>query len=824
MIPFFSWITVFIFLLSLAGIFSVFVLYPLAVWLLSIIRRTNEVDEKDLRLSVSILVVVRNAEAFIERKIVNTLSLHYPEGLLEALFFSDASEDKTDQLIQSYTGKRVRLFSSDEHQGKTASINEAAANCSGEIMVFTDADALLEQDAIEKLVVHFNDPIVGGVCGQRIISKDSTKLKDAQSRYIRFDSAIKMFENKSGSITSNDGKLYAIRRSLFQPLPEAVTDDFYMSMCVISQKYRFIFEPKAKALIRTPSRTSGHEVLRRRRIVSRSLRGIYYKRELLNPADYGFYAIGLFINKVLRRLLPFFLALLFSSSLLLAKTSSLALILFILQLVFYLLAGLFPVLNNFMGCPKKIKKLSSLAYYFCLGNYGTLRGVVDFFLGKKIIKWEPIKIDNLLSRNSSASKQSVSSISGQLPLKVGYIMSRFPKITETFILYEIIELNKLGICPEIYPLLREDETVVHPEVNSVLPQVHYFPLFSVDIIRANLEFILKQPSVYFRMVYRVLCGTFGSPRFFIRALAILPKSTFLAQEMKKRGITHIHAHFATHPALSAFIINNLIEISFSFTGHGSDIHKDQRMLDRKIESASFVVMISEYNKKFVAERIGDQACDKMKILHCGVDTDGFIPPDKKASNDPFFILCVASLREVKGHQYLLEACRYLKDRKISFVCHLVGDGPLRHEIKRSVDDLNLTDMIIMHGSLPRPEVIRLMQQADVLVLPSIQTSKGVREGIPVVLMEAMASELPVIASRLSGIPELIETDKTGILVEPGDSMAIADSLQKLKHDPENGFRMGREGRLKVKAEFNIHRNTEELARLFRNKHILGDIA
>jgi len=117
-----------------------------------------------------------------------------------------------------------------------------------------------------------------------------------------------------------------------------------------------------------------------------------------------------------------------------------------------------------------------------------------------------------------------------------------------------------------------------------------------------------------------------------------------------------------------------------------------------------------------------------------------------------------------------------------------------------------------------------MQQADVLVLPSIQTSKGVREGIPVVLMEAMASELPVIASRLSGIPELIETDKTGILVEPGDSMAIADSLQKLKHDPENGFRMGREGRLKVKAEFNIHRNTEELARLFRNKHILGDIA
>jgi len=401
------------------------------------------------------------------------------------------------------------------------------------------------------------------------------------------------------------------------------------------------------------------------------------------------------------------------------------------------------------------------------------------------------------------------------PLKIAYIMSHFPSVTETFILYEILEMAHHDIYVELYPLIRTKERVKHPGLDRALSNSHFLPLLSIQILKTNLCRFIQQPFEYLSLLWKVISGTWGNFKFISRAIALFPQSVHCATVMQQQGIDHIHAHFATHPALSALIINSLTSIPFSFTAHGSDIHKDQRMLDKKIESASFVVMISEYNKRFVSEKVGEQSSDKMRVIHCGVDLDYFTRSAEKTHNDSFCILCVASLREVKGHRYLLEACRYLKDSKMTFVCHLVGEGQLRHEIEKQIADLNLTDMVIMHGALPRQEVIKLMQQADVMVLSSIQASQGEREGIPVVLMEAMACELPVIASRISGIPELVANGKTGILVSPGNSRAIAESLQKLRAEPENGFRMGRDGRMKVQTEFNIHKNTGELAQLFR---------
>jgi glycosyltransferase involved in cell wall biosynthesis len=156
----------------------------------------------------------------------------------------------------------------------------------------------------------------------------------------------------------------------------------------------------------------------------------------------------------------------------------------------------------------------------------------------------------------------------------------------------------------------------------------------------------------------------------------------------------------------------------------------------------------------------------------------------------------------------------LRERGIDFVCDLIGDGPVREQVANQISEANLKDKVIIHGSRKRQEVADMVRAADVKVLASVPTAEGKREGIPVVIMEAMASGLPVISSQLSGIPELVEDGCTGILVQPGDAKALALALQKLYEDPELRFKMGRAGREKVLREFNLKLNVVKLASLF----------
>jgi len=398
--------------------------------------------------------------------------------------------------------------------------------------------------------------------------------------------------------------------------------------------------------------------------------------------------------------------------------------------------------------------------------------------------------------------------------KIAYIMSRFPKITETFVLYEILELERRGYVVGIYPLLRQDETVMHPEVEQVMPRVRYTPILSLPILRANLYYLLRRPGRYLRMLVRILAGTAGNPAFFVRALLILPKSVLFAREIEAGGYGHVHAHFATHPTVAAMIVNLLTGIPFSFTAHGSDIHKNQHMLGRKIRDAAFVVTISRYNVGFMQESVGFDITDKIRVVHCGVDTRAFSMPARDNASGPLKILCVASFREVKGHRYLIDACRILEERGIPFVCHLVGDGPFRERIEQQIAACNLGDRIILHGARERPFIIGLMQSSDVAILTSIKGSSGNREGIPVTLMEAMATGLPVVSSQLSGIPELVAAGETGLLAPPGDSEAIAAALETLYHDPARRKSMGEAGRRKVIAEFDQDQTVAELADLF----------
>lgn len=403
---------------------------------------------------------------------------------------------------------------------------------------------------------------------------------------------------------------------------------------------------------------------------------------------------------------------------------------------------------------------------------------------------------------------------GRRETKVAYIMSRFPKLSETFVLNEILAMEASGVGVEVYPLLRERQPVAHPEVDRWVERANFHPFLSLPILRAHAHFLRRDPRTYLRTLREVLGKTLGSTNFFVGALGIFPKSVRFAYEMESGGVTHVHAHFCTHPALAALIVHRLTGIPFSFTAHGSDLHVDRRMLDTKVEAAAFAVTISEFNREVMVAECGEQARERIHVVHCGIDPSYFSPSEASGRRTPFQIVCVASLEEVKGHRYLIDACRVLRDRGWDFECHLVGDGPRRRRVEAQVSRTGLASRIHVHGGKPRPEVARLLSSAHVAVLASHPTRDGRKEGIPVALMEAMAAGLPVVATAISGIPELVANEETGILVPSGDPDALAHALERLLEDGELRARMGRAGRARVLADFELSASTRALLRLF----------
>lgn len=387
-------ISVMVFVFSLLAISGFFFIYPLVILAASLFRYKSPISPHFEQPYVSMIIVVRNGEDLIQKKIENAMSIDYPSDQYEIIIFSDGSTDRTVETVKPFLNNRVHLYNSEEHAGKFQGLNKAVEASKGDILFFSDADAMLDPKAVVTMAKHFSDPQIGGVCGRRIIGEQKKSLAEAQGRYFSFDAWTKKKESRFGSITSNDGKLFAIRRELFSPVPPGVTDDLYMALNIVKKKKRFVFESNAIAFIRLPSRSVKHEIERRQRIVSTSLMGIFLMRDLLNPFGYGLYSLNLFFNKILRRFLPVFLVLLFASNLSLSFYGPFYFIPFFFQVLFYSMALIYPLIFQKREDQGIISRASSIFFYFCIGNIGVLLGVFNFLMGKRIVKWTPIKNDS----------------------------------------------------------------------------------------------------------------------------------------------------------------------------------------------------------------------------------------------------------------------------------------------------------------------------------------------------------------------------------------------------------------------------------------------
>ena len=376
MIPILFWSIV-------ALIVYTYLLFPLLVLVRGRFRR-RPYRCGDATPTVSAIVVVHNEESVIGAKLRSLLSQDYPAHKLEVLVASDGSNDATNHVVSGFAPRGVALLPL-PRRGKIPALNTAVKSATGEVLVFSDANSIFAPGAIRALVRPLADPRIGGVAGDQRYLDDCAKGNAGERTYWNFDRMLKKAQSAAGSVTSATGAIYAIRRSLFRPVPPAVTDDFAISTGVIAQGYRLVFAPEAVAY-EPAAAESGVEFGRKARVITRGLRGLLVRRTLLNPFRYGFYAIQLFSHKVLRRLVVIPLLLLLPLSVLL-WTHGLPYQIALLGQIGLYGCGLLGMMLE--GTPWGRGKVLALPLFFCLVNWASLVAAVNVVRGHRIDLWEP---------------------------------------------------------------------------------------------------------------------------------------------------------------------------------------------------------------------------------------------------------------------------------------------------------------------------------------------------------------------------------------------------------------------------------------------------
>jgi colanic acid/amylovoran biosynthesis glycosyltransferase len=397
-------------------------------------------------------------------------------------------------------------------------------------------------------------------------------------------------------------------------------------------------------------------------------------------------------------------------------------------------------------------------------------------------------------------------------VRVSYVVGTYPQLTTTFIDREISALRAGGADIAIVSI-RQPHGPLSPEQEPIRRDVRYLlPAPAREVARAFGFWLLRRPFALLAEAGWLLTRPHhGASR--VRSLAYVSAGVSAAYRLRDRRGVHVHAHFVDRAATVAAIAARLLSTTYSATAHANDIYRDPFMLPEKVARATFVATCTEYNREHLAGEVRPGDASKVICLYHGLDLGRYRPMPAQRI-DPPTLLAVAQLKEKKGLRYLVEACARLRDAGVALRCEIVGEGPLRPELEAQIADLGVGDSVVLSGALPHEEVLGRYRAATAFVLPSVVAADGDRDGIPNVILEAMAMELPVVSTPVSGIPEAVRDEETGMLVPPHDSTAIADAVTRLISDPERAAQLGRNGRRLVTDRFDVTRNAGRLLELF----------
>ena len=392
------------------------------------------------------------------------------------------------------------------------------------------------------------------------------------------------------------------------------------------------------------------------------------------------------------------------------------------------------------------------------------------------------------------------------PIAVGYVLKRYPRFSETFVVNEILALEKAGVQVDIFALGPVNETHFQEAISRVRAPVH----------RIRHQF--HDTELYWQLLVQARKAL---PEF--RRLAHLAddhdwvtvgQAVLLAMQAQSKGIRHLHAHFGTQAATVARLAAAFAGIHYSFTAHAKDIYhqyEEPVQLDLKIRDAAFTVTVSDYNVDYLRTHFGAPT-DRTHRIYNGLDLSAF--PYYPPINRPSHVVAVGRLVEKKGFPFLIEAIGLLRDRGVDCRCTLVGDGPMRPLLQERIEELGLTDRVQLAGVRPLPEVSAFLKGAAVLVAPSIISEGGDRDGLPTILVEGMALGTPCISTQVVGIPELIRDHETGLCVPPNDAKVLADAIAEMLGNPTMARLLADNARALIESEYDVHRNTARLRDLF----------
>lgn len=395
---------------------------------------------------------------------------------------------------------------------------------------------------------------------------------------------------------------------------------------------------------------------------------------------------------------------------------------------------------------------------------------------------------------------------------LGYLLSRFPQISETFILREMAEMQRLGHQVVIAPLQAAPALRRHPAVADLNGAVAFEPWLSRHQLACHWRRAVARPGPYLRQAASLLASHCGEANALAGAVLYWPKIGAIAERFRASGVEHLHAHFATHPAAAAWAIHRWTGIPFSFTAHAHDIFAHRAGLGVKARAAAFVVAISQFHRRWLLAHVPGLDPDRVVVIPCGIRPADYALPPVTAPDGRLRLLCVASLQPYKGHAVLLAALARLRGR-LDFTCRFVGDGPLRACLARQAAALGLNGLVQFVGAATEAEVAQELRRADAFVLASVREPSGKMEGLPVALMEAMAARLPVVASDLAAVSELVGHEQTGLLTPPGDAAALAAAIWRLR-SPQRRAAWGQAGRERVRRDYDLTASARRLSAQF----------
>ena len=404
--------------------------------------------------------------------------------------------------------------------------------------------------------------------------------------------------------------------------------------------------------------------------------------------------------------------------------------------------------------------------------------------------------------------------------EVAYIVGGYPAVSHTFVTREVLALRAAGARVEMISIHRAADAEVLSELDRAERESTYalLPARLGEVLGAHLR-AMASPRAYFGTLAHALRAGPPGLRARVWQLFYFGEAVMVWRQCRRWGIRHIHAHFLNQASDAAMIASRYANArgstppwTWSFTMHGPNEFYDvsRFQLAEKAGSADAIVCISDFARSQIMAFAPEERWSRLRVIHCGLDPTQF-DPDREpgpAATDGLRVLYVGRLVPFKGQAILLEAIAAIRARGIDAVLTVIGEGPSRGELERRRDELGLATAVTFAGAVGQDEIRRHYAAADAFCLPSFA------EGVPVVLMEAMAMRIPVVTSRLMGIPELVDDDEDGLLVQPGRADELATALERLARDPELRQRLGRRGREKVIAEFDVRESGRQLARVF----------